>query len=410
MALAACSDGGSNEKGASGAAADASAGASQSVAASADANQPPTPALPPNAAAMSGPQAAGDAGAPVGSAPTGAAAATPAAQPAPPPPPATTDPRAVAINSAGPTTKARAGAWSPALVRAQVLLGRARFSPGVIDGREGDNFHRALAAFETAHGETADGRLHADVWSALTSADSAPVVTSYVITAADVAGPFSPAVPEDDLVALSKLKRVGYTSAQEMLAERFHMDKGLLEALNPGADFGAAGTRILVASFPAQAPAMQVRTIEVDKTARQVRAFDGGGKLLATYPATVGSTERPAPSGEFKVKGVAHDPTYTYDPKRLTYGDKALGKVVVPPGPNNPVGVIWIALNIPTYGIHGAPDPTLVGKTASHGCVRLTNWDIEDLASGVKPGVKVVFVGSAAAAKGAGKSARRARG
>jgi len=386
-ALVACSDGGSARK-TSGPPPAASATGQANAASPAAASDAPTPPIPPPAPRTS--QVAP------------AAAMVPA-------PAAPDDPRAKAINTAGLATPS-VGAWSPTLVRAQVLLARARFSPGVIDGRDGDNFKNAVAAFETAHGRASDGRLDPAIWGALTSADPGPAVTTYEISASDVAGPFSPAVPSDDLRALSKLDHVGYTSPQEMLAERFRMDEGLLRALNPGVDFGVVGTRILVAAFPSPAPPMTVATIEVDKGARQVRAFDAEGALLATYPATVGSTERPAPTGQFKVRGVAHDPTYTYDPRRLTYGDRSLGKVTVKPGPNNPVGVVWIDLSIPTYGIHGAPDPKLVGKTASHGCVRLTNWDALDLAAGVKPGVKVVFVGTErrpAARRVEGRSAGR---
>ena len=133
--------------------------------------------------------------------------------------------------------------------------------------------------------------------------------------------------------------------------------------------------------------------VEVDKALNQVRALDAGGKLLAVFPATVGSTERPAPDGVWAVKTVVANPNYSYDPKRLTFGDASKGVMTVPPGPNNPVGSTWIALTKETYGIHGTPDPTRIGKTASHGCVRLTNWDAAALGRAVKKGTPVVFVG-----------------
>jgi lipoprotein-anchoring transpeptidase ErfK/SrfK len=322
---------------------------------------------------------------------------TPAPLAVPPvdPPPAfeaPTDPQAVVVNTTSWPGKAAKGV-DPALVRAQVLLARAHFSPGAIDGRNGENLRAAVRAYEAAHQLPVDGKLDTQVWDALTKADGAPAVTSYTITDADVAGPFTPPIPKDDYRAMSKLDQLGYVTPLEALAERFRMDEALLKALNPQADFAMAGARILVAAVRDQPLPAAVAQVEVDKSARQVRAFDAQGQLLAAYPATVGSTERPAPSGVFKVTGVARDPDYTYDPKRLTFGDRSMGKLTIKPGPNNPVGVVWINLNVPSYGIHGAPDPQLVGKVASHGCVRLTNWDARELADAVKAGVKVTFTG-----------------
>ncbi|MDB5475300.1 MAG: hypothetical protein JWP49_811, partial [Phenylobacterium sp.] len=303
-------------------------------------------------------------------------------------------PAPTALNQATwPPAAPRAEAKSAALVRAEVLLARARFSPGVIDGQDGGNLKNAVSAFQEAHGLPVDGKLSGDVWAALTAADPGPAVVAYVITAQDAAGPFVAAIPKE-YPEMAKLERLSFTTPLEALGEKFHMDEALLKSLNPGADFGAAGTQILVAAAGPETLPAAVAAIEVDKTAGQVRAYGADGLLLASYPATVGSTERPAPVGAYKVKGVARNPTYTYDPTRLTYGDKSMGKVVVKPGPNNPVGVAWIDLSIPTYGIHGAPDPRLVGKTASHGCVRLTNWDVRQLSSAVKPGVAVTFVGT----------------
>lgn len=302
-------------------------------------------------------------------------------------------PPAAAINEAtwplaDPAPKAKSGV----LIRAEVLLARARFSPGLIDGQDGGNLQNAVAAFETAKGLPVDGKLNPEVWTALTQADAAPAVVAYVIAPQDVKGPFLATIPtkyED----MAKLDHLGFLSPLEGLAEKFHMDQALLTSLNPGADFGQAGTTILVAAIGPETLPAPVAAIEVDKTRRQLRAYGADGALLATYPATVGSSERPAPTGTFTVTGVARNPTYTYDPSRLTFGDKSMGKLTIKPGPHNPVGAVWIDLSIPTYGIHGAPDPRLVGKTASHGCVRLTNWDIRQLASGVKRGAKVSFIG-----------------
>jgi lipoprotein-anchoring transpeptidase ErfK/SrfK len=278
----------------------------------------------------------------------------------------------------------------PAMVRAQILLDRTRFSPGIIDGLGGENTRQAIAAFERANDLPVDGALDAAVFQRLASGDGGPVLMDYTITAADVAGPFIGTVPED-IEAMARLETVGYADAREALAEKFHMSEALLDALNPGADFTRAGQAIVVAAIGPNELQGEVARIVVDKAENSVRAFAADGELLAFYPATIGSGEMPSPSGSHTVKVVAPRPNYTYDPSRVSYGDGG-GKVVVPPGPNNPVGSMWIGLSRDTYGIHGTGDPATIGKTASSGCVRLTNWDVEQLASGVKPGVVVEFV------------------
>nr|WP_313428128.1 L,D-transpeptidase [Brevundimonas diminuta] len=276
-----------------------------------------------------------------------------------------------------------------ATARAQILLDRAKFSPGVIDGLGGDNTRQAIAAFEKAAGLPQDGVLDAEVFRRLTAGDDGRVLTDYTIAAADLAGPFIGQVPAD-LTEMAKLHTVGYATPLEMLAERFHMTEGLLQALNPGVDFGKAGQTIVVAAVAQTELTGDVAHIVVDKAERSVRVYDAADRLLAFYPATIGSSTRPAPSGDLTVVGVAPEPNYTYDPDRVSY-DRGDRKVIVPPGPNNPVGSVWIDLSRDTYGIHGTPDPSKVGKTFSSGCVRLTNWDAEQLASKVKPGVRVTF-------------------
>ncbi len=276
-----------------------------------------------------------------------------------------------------------------ATARAQILLDRANFSPGVIDGLGGDNTRQAIAAFEKAAGLPQDGVLDAEVFHRLTAGDDGRVLTDYTITAADLAGPFIGQVPTN-LADMAKLRTVGYATPLEMLAEKFHMTEGLLQALNPGVDFAKAGQTLVVAAVAQTDLAAEVAHIVVDKAERSVRVYDAADKLLAFYPATIGSSARPAPSGEVTVVGVAPEPNYTYDPDRVSY-DRGDRKVIVPPGPNNPVGSVWIDLSRDTYGIHGTPDPSKVGKTFSSGCVRLTNWDAEQLASKVKPGVRVTF-------------------
>ncbi|MGH1557072.1 L,D-transpeptidase family protein [Caulobacter segnis] len=283
------------------------------------------------------------------------------------------------------------------MVRVQTLLDRAHVSPGVIDGRDGTNLTLAIKAFQASRDLAATGEIDKDLIDALTAADGGPVLVDYQITAQDVAGPFSPELPKEDYEAMAQLPAMNYHTPLELIAERFHMDEALLQLLNPGVDFGAAGTTIVVTAAGADTLDRKVDRIEIDKALGQVRAFDKDGVQLAVYPATVGSTERPAPSGEWAVRTLAPAPTYTYDPSRLTFG-KPKAKLTIKAGPNNPVGSTWIDLTKDTYGIHGTPDPKLVNKRASHGCVRLTNWDAKELGSAVNKGAKVIFMGAEARA------------
>lgn len=276
----------------------------------------------------------------------------------------------------------------PTMIRAQILLDRLGFSPGVIDGLGGENTRQALRAFARAHEVPSDGELSEAVFQLLTSANGPAATQVYTITDADVAGPYYGAVPPN-LESMSSPAASGWSGMDEMLAERFHLDIDLLRALNPGVDFTRAGQRIVVPNV-SQRRLAGVARIVVDKGDKAVLAYDAQDRLLAYYPATIGSSERPAPSGTLRVEGVANEPDYTYDPKRVSY-DRGQRKYVVPAGPNNPVGTVWIELSRDTYGIHGAPHPEQIGKTSSNGCIRLTNWDAEALAAGVKPGVTVVF-------------------
>ena len=278
----------------------------------------------------------------------------------------------------------------PTLIRAQILLDRAAFSPGVIDGLGGDNSRQAIAAYEKANELPEDGILDPAVFAKLTAADKGTVLQDYTLTDADIAGPYLGAVPET-LEAQAALESIGYATIEEALAERFHTTETMLATLNPGVDLSRAGTVLVVPAVSPTKLSADVARITVDKTERSVRAFDASGKLIAFYPATIGSTDRPAPSGTVTVVGIAPEPNYTYDPTRVTYdrGDK---KLVIPAGPNNPVGSVWIDLSRDTYGIHGTPDPSKIGKSFSSGCVRLTNWDAEQLAASVKAGVEVQFI------------------
>jgi len=274
----------------------------------------------------------------------------------------------------------------PAIIRLQVLLDRAGASPGVVDGFYGDNVGKAVAGFEAMNKLSADGKIGPDVISRLQS--KTPIIESYVITPDDAAG-LVDHIPED-YGEKAKMPSMGYTSVAEKLAERFHMAQGLLETLNSGTDFAPGKTiQVVMPGPPKQG---RVKNIEANKKTGQVFAYGADGAVLAVYPATVGSDDNPSPSGTHKVKGVAHNPVYRYDPSKNFKQGKNDKVLIIPKGPNGPVGSVWIDLTEPTYGIHGTPDPDLIGKVGSHGCVRLTNWDAEELAGMVKPGVVVKFV------------------
>ncbi|WP_342637443.1 L,D-transpeptidase [Rhizobium jaguaris] len=276
--------------------------------------------------------------------------------------------------------------FDPAIAHLQVLLDRTGSSPGVIDGHNGENLGKAIAGFEIMQHLPVDGKLDPDVIGRLP--DDAPAIQPYVISEDD-GKDLVDRIPKD-YAEQAKMHHLGYTSIAEKLAERFHMDINLFKALNPGASF-AAGESVSVA-MPGAARSGQVKRIEAHKKSGQVMAFAKDGSLLAAYPATIGSEETPSPTGTHKVKGVARMPPYTYNPK-INFQLGSNWKILkLPSGPNNPVGTVWIDLTDPTYGIHGTPNPELIGKAGSHGCVRLTNWDVEELAGMVKPGVVVEFV------------------
>ncbi|WP_422570214.1 L,D-transpeptidase family protein [Antarcticirhabdus aurantiaca] len=275
----------------------------------------------------------------------------------------------------------------PFLIRLQILLDRAHASPGVIDGREGGNTDKAVRAFEEMRDLSSDGELNEELWQAI-SADAAPVVKPYRLTKEDVEGRYVPDLPSD-YGALAKFDWLGYRGPAEMLAERFHMDEDLLRELNPGADFNAEGATILVAD-PGPEPTAKVERIVVDKSKGELIAYGEDDRIVLVDPATIGSDDTPSPSGTMKVKGSAHEPTYEYDPEKNFRQGKNDEELTLPPGPNGPVGTVWIDLSKPTYGIHGTPEPSQIDKTASHGCVRLTNWDAEALSRLVKPAETVV--------------------
>lgn len=274
-------------------------------------------------------------------------------------------------------------------IRTAILLDRAGFSPGAIDGRWGENLRKAVSAYQGSQSLRSTGQLEADTWTKL-SADAAPALTEHPIEESDTKGPFLKTLPTR-LEAMRGLKVLAYSSPRELLAERFHMSEALLAALNRGVDFARVGTKILVADIAHTPRDDKAARIEVDKRGLRVIAYGADDKLLASYPASVGSTEKPAPSGRLEVRAVAQNPTYTYNPDYAFRGVRTKQKFDIAAGPNNPVGAVWIALSQEGYGIHGTPDPDRIGKSYSHGCVRLTNWDAQALSHMVKRGVPVDF-------------------
>ncbi|WP_284727827.1 MULTISPECIES: L,D-transpeptidase family protein [Alphaproteobacteria] len=271
----------------------------------------------------------------------------------------------------------------------QAFLDREGASPGVIDGKMGQNVNKALVAWQQMTGETIDPNNAEDILERLRLSGGL-AITAYTITPGDAAGPYVAAIPED-YAHKAQLPALSYTSTAEMLAEKFHMDEAYLRALNPGVDFTIPGTIIKVVA-PGQPKKGEVARIVANKGLKQVFAYAADGALIAAYPASIGSSDTPSPSGTVTVERIALNPGYTYNPK-INFQQGTNDKILaIPPGPNGPVGTVWMALSKPTYGIHGTPEPSKIGRTQSHGCIRLTNWDATELAKMTKPGVTVEFV------------------
>ncbi len=278
----------------------------------------------------------------------------------------------------------------PVYARAHVMLNNAHASPGAIDGSSGKNTLKAIASFQQMNGLKPTGTLTKETWDALIAKQgSKPAYVEYTITAADLKGPYAKSIP-GDYALQAKMPGLYYTRVSEMLGEKFHMDENFLKKINPKATFNKVGEKIIVTSVRNQLPE-DIHLIVAHKGAKQLYLFNSNNKMIASFPATIGSSDTPSPTGTYKVTGVAPNPWYSYSPSNFVQG-KNLKPLSLPPGPNGPVGNIWIGLSKKSFGIHGTPNPSAISKTASHGCIRLTNWDANDLGKKVRSGVTVKFL------------------
>jgi lipoprotein-anchoring transpeptidase ErfK/SrfK len=295
--------------------------------------------------------------------------------------------------NAKPSTLMLRSEQGPVVARAQILLDRSRYSVGVIDGKANRNTALAISWFQKSQNLPATSMLDSVTYNRLLiAAGPSPAVIRIAVDPAMLKGPFL-MLPKN-VYEQADLKCMCYQSVSEALAERFHSTIEIMRKLNPGTGFAALkpGDSIWVPAIDAGVPTTKsVARIQVAKTGNYVHAFAADGTLLYHFPSTLGSKYDPSPNGKYKVTGVAWDPTFRYDPTLFSDVPDHKPKAKLPPGPNSPVGVVWVALSKEHVGIHGTPNPETIGFASSHGCVRLTNWDATRLARSTQQGTPVEF-------------------
>ena len=311
-----------------------------------------------------------------------------------------------------PAAPAAKGKPDLSILHVQVLLDRLGFTPGVIDGRGGQSLTLALKGFQQARDLPVTGKIDPATLKVLSAYKETRPTVIVTLTAQDLAGPFVGPLPKDPALQ-AKLPSLGYANPMEMLGERFHTTPATLVALNspetkiaPGAKITVPNVVPVAMDYPATLKDDWKQTLAslnvdsnqptadhlvVDKSDGVLRVYDAGDKVIAQFPATMGSSHDPLPIGTWKVQGASYNPQFHYNPKLFWDANKSKSKELLPPGPNGPVGVVWLDLNKPHYGIHGTPSPETIGRAESHGCIRLTNWDAARLSLMVKPGTKAVF-------------------
>jgi lipoprotein-anchoring transpeptidase ErfK/SrfK len=317
---------------------------------------------------------------------------------------------AVAI-AAAPVTAQPEQPLNRSTLHVQVILDKLGFAPGVLDGKGGQSLNSALNAFQTAQGLRTTGEMDLPTLQALHLHRQWRPTWTIRLDTSVLSGPFTSPLPKD-AEAQAKLPALGYRTALESLAERFHTTPETLIALNGPQTRLRAGTMLVVPnalplsrtyttdnpqwaatlrSLNVDARTPEASRVVVDESEGVLRVYDKSDKLVAQFPATMGSKYDPLPIGRWTIKGIATNPPFHYNPDLFWDARDSAEKAKLPPGPNGPVGVVWIDISKPHYGIHGTPEPSTIGRAESHGCIRLTNWDAARLAQMVKTGVPAIF-------------------